>query len=60
MLNAGLALRCYGRPTRAQLLSVRLLGNLTLLGERLSISMLGDEPRLSLDGATLDEEELIL
>ena len=63
MSNAGLALGRCGRRTRVQLLSVRLLGNRTLLGECLSISMLGalgDEPRLSLDGETLDEEELIL
>ena len=55
MSNAGLALGRCGRRTRVQLLSVRLLGNHTLLGGCLSISMLGalgDEPRLSLDGET--------
>ena len=64
MSNAGLSLGRCGRRTRIQLLSVRLLGARTLLGECLSISMLGgigdgprlggigDGPRLSLDGET--------
>ena len=62
MSNAGLSLgRCWWRTT-VQLLSSRLLGNLNLLGDCLSITMLGgigdearlggigDGPRLSLDG----------
>ena len=43
MFNDGLAVRrCECWPTTVQV----LLGNLILVGERLSIWMLGDEPRL--------------
>ena len=58
MLNAGLAVGRCERPTTVQV----LLGNLILLGERLSIGMLGDEPRLWVsllgDEPRLDEPRL--
>ena len=59
LLDAGLAGERFARPTSCQPLSGTFVGNLNLLGERLCISMLGDEPLFSLDEETSDSEELI-
>ena len=55
LLDAGLAVECFARPTSCQPLSGTLVGDLNFLGVRLCNSMLGDEP---LDDESCNEETL--
>ena len=58
LLDAGLAVERFGRPTNCQPLSGTFVGNLNLLGEHICISMLGDEPLFSLNDESCNEETL--